>query len=194
MCTVLPPPGVKPTALNKYIISYHIIYHITSSESNRAPNVHVPRATMFFSLLQKLQYQILHIFNYHSVHEVLGSYTCSKMCYCYLERCLYGLICTFAGKSLKGCTCEEFVCRYDSVRMYRVVRTVTQRRGALSPSLVDVTHIGPCQGSSFLVKKKTTAKFQYMCRLSNTVMSQTFTLIPSNTVMSQTFTLIPSLL
>jgi len=25
MCTVLLPPGVDPTAVNKYIISYHII-------------------------------------------------------------------------------------------------------------------------------------------------------------------------
>jgi len=31
MCTVLLPPGVKPTAVNKYIISYRIIYHIIPS-------------------------------------------------------------------------------------------------------------------------------------------------------------------
>jgi hypothetical protein len=27
MCTVLLPPGVNPVAVNKYIISYHILYH-----------------------------------------------------------------------------------------------------------------------------------------------------------------------
>jgi len=30
MCTVLLPPCVNPIAVNKYIISYHIPYHITS--------------------------------------------------------------------------------------------------------------------------------------------------------------------
>jgi hypothetical protein len=30
MCTVLLPPGVNPIAVNKYIISYHISYHIIS--------------------------------------------------------------------------------------------------------------------------------------------------------------------
>jgi hypothetical protein len=29
MCTVLLPPGVNAIAVNKYIISYHIIYHIS---------------------------------------------------------------------------------------------------------------------------------------------------------------------
>jgi hypothetical protein len=28
MCTVLLPPGDNPTAVNKYIVSYHISYHI----------------------------------------------------------------------------------------------------------------------------------------------------------------------
>jgi hypothetical protein len=30
MCTVLLPPGVNPIAVNKYIITYRISYHITS--------------------------------------------------------------------------------------------------------------------------------------------------------------------
>jgi len=29
-CIVLLPPGVTPIAVNKYIISYHVIYHIMS--------------------------------------------------------------------------------------------------------------------------------------------------------------------
>jgi len=132
---MLLPLGVNPTAVNKYIIyhiiSYHISsyhhiasrhiisYHIISSESNRTPNVHVPRATMLFSSFKKFWYQILHIFKYHSLHEILLSHI--KMCYCYLVCYLYSLICTYVGKSLRGYTCEGFVCRYDSVRMYRVV-------------------------------------------------------------------------
>jgi hypothetical protein len=31
-CTVLLPPGVNPIAANKYIISYHITYHIISNK------------------------------------------------------------------------------------------------------------------------------------------------------------------
>jgi len=114
-----------------YYISYHIIYHITSyhiyiishhiiwiksnAKCTRSAGQHA-----FFFFAKKLQYQILHIFNYHSVHEILRSHI--KMCYCYLGHCLYGLICTFAGNSLKGYMCEEFVCRYDPIRRYRVVR------------------------------------------------------------------------
>jgi len=32
MCTVPLPPAVSPIAVNKYIISYHIIYHKTGME------------------------------------------------------------------------------------------------------------------------------------------------------------------
>jgi len=75
--------------ISYHITSYHITsHHIMSSESNRTPNVHVPRATILLFFGKKLQYQMLHIFSYHSVHEVLGSHI--KMCYCYLEHCLYG--------------------------------------------------------------------------------------------------------
>ena len=33
MCSVLLPPGVNPIAVEKYIISYHISYHIIILET-----------------------------------------------------------------------------------------------------------------------------------------------------------------
>ena len=43
MCTALLPPGDDPITVNKYIISYYIIYHIISYQLNQSIvfNVHV---------------------------------------------------------------------------------------------------------------------------------------------------------